>query len=219
MDVLTKSSGYRPLKWWMLLILTPMFVVGCGLLGEQELTESLTPAPVQGNVRGYSEAKLTVFVWNDFQCPGCARWALGLEQNLIRRYVNTGKVRLIYRHYPVLGVESVVAAVASECAGDQNEFVSFREVLFQNQDGVDQGAFTPELLMDYAHNLVLDASSFDRCFQSGTYLPRVQGDLVEGRGIGVQNIPVLQIGTNLYGDLTDWEQLQQSIDEELSQRD
>ncbi len=219
MKVPSKNPGSRYRKLWTLLVLIPVFVVGCGFFGEPELTDSLTPAPIEGNVRGYSEAKLTVFVWNDFQCPGCARWALGLEQDLIRRYVNTGKVRLVYRHFPVLGVESVVAAVASECAGDQNEFVSFREVLFQNQDGVDQGAFTPEILMDYAHNLVLDASLFDRCFESGTYLPRVQGDLVEGRGIGVQNIPVLQIGTSLYGDLTDWEQLQQSINEALAERD
>ena len=82
---LIKSPGGPALKWRMLLILAPFFVVGCGLLGESELSESLTPAPIQGNVRGYPTARLTIFVWNDFQCPGCARWALGFEQDLIPR--------------------------------------------------------------------------------------------------------------------------------------
>lgn len=199
--------------------MVPVFVVGCGLIGESEPAESLTPAPVKGNVRGYDEAKVTIFVWNDFQCPGCARWALGFEQNLIRRYVNTGKIRLIYRHYPVLGVESVIAAVASECAGEQNEFVRFREVLFRNQDGVDQGAFTPEKLMNYAHDLVLDAYSFDQCFENGTYLQRVQGDMMEGRAMGIEGIPVLQIGTDMYGDLSDWEKLQQTVDDALARQE
>ncbi len=139
-----------------------------------------------------------------------------LEPQFVREYVNTGKARLIYRHFPVAGVESVVAAVAAECAGDQNKFVPYRELLFRHQDGVDQGAFNADNLKNYAREAGLAPDAFDNCFDQGRYLDRVRGDLEEASQIGLEAAPAFQIGEGIYSGLPEWKELRKVIEEELA---
>ena len=131
-------------------------------------------------------------------------------------YVNTGKARLIYRHLPMVGFESVVSAVAAECAGDQNKFVPYRELLFRHQNGVDQGAFSPDNLKSYAREVGLNADAFDQCFDQGKHLERVRGDLEEARQIGLEAAPSFQIGQEIYSGLPEWADLRQVIEDALA---
>ena len=68
--------------------------------------------------------------FGDFQCPYCARFAVGLMPDIKRDLVDTGMVSFDYRHYPFLGPESYMAAEASECARDQDQFQQYHDQLY-----------------------------------------------------------------------------------------
>ena len=88
------------------------------------------PAPTKVDVKvtdqdpflGDPNAKLTVVEFSDFQCPFCGRFFKDVGPQLKKDYIDTGKVKFVYKHLAFLGKESTDAANASECAKEQNKF-------------------------------------------------------------------------------------------------
>ncbi len=124
-------------------------------------------------------------------------------QQLVPTYINPGKVKYVFKNFPVIGQESVDAAAAAECAGDQNKFWLYGTYLFEHQTGENVGAFTPDHLKQFAGLLGLDTNAFNSCLDSGKYASAVQQDLAQGRGRGVQATPTFFVnGTEYEGALT-----------------
>lgn len=83
-------------------------------------------------VRGDKNAKVTIVEYSDFQCPFCQRAIPTMEQ-ILNDY--KGQVRLVYKHLPLPSIHpnAQITAEASECAGEQNKFWEFHDVLFNKQ--------------------------------------------------------------------------------------
>ncbi len=106
-----------------------------------------TPHPAESNriavsidgdqCLGLQDAPVTIIEFSDYQCPYCQRfWAQTLPQ-IKREYIDTGKVKFVYRDFPILGLGHAYAqkaAEAAECAGDQGKFWEFHDLLFENQN-------------------------------------------------------------------------------------
>jgi protein-disulfide isomerase len=102
--------------------------------------------------------------------------------------------------FPFLGDESVLAAEASECAGDQNKFWEYHDYLFSHQGGENQGAFSAENLKKFAAELSLDTTAFNQCMDSGKYKEKVNGEKAFASQLGVESTPSFLInGTPLVG--------------------
>ena len=139
--------------------------------------------------------------FGDFQCPYCARFAVGLMPEIKRDLVDTGMVSFDYRHYPFLGPESYMAAEASECARDQDQFQQYHDRLYlliitQRIQGI-----TPESLEETARLLSLDLNRFRTCVSARTHEDRVKQDKAYGRSLGVRGTPSLFID----GQKIDWD--------------
>lgn len=104
-------------------------------------------------------------------------------------YVASGSVRIVYHHFPFLGEESFQAALASECAGEQGAFWPFHELLYANQQGINQGGYAREVLDGYARDLGLDIDQFSACMDDARYRPEIEGDLALGVASGVESTP------------------------------
>ena len=142
------------------------------------------------NALGDPNAPVTIIEYSDFQCPFCGRFALQTEPLLIRDYVETGKVRLIYRTFgDWIGPESLRAAEAAYCAGDQGKFWAFHDALFANQHGENQGAFTRERIEAMAKMLGLDMDAFRKCMDEHKYQKQAMQDLQDGQAAGVKGTP------------------------------
>jgi len=142
------------------------------------------------NAIGDPNAPVTIIEYSDFQCPFCGRFARETEPLLIRDYVETGKVRLIYRTFgDWIGPESLRAAEAAYCAGDQGKFWEFHDVLFYNQHGENQGAFSRERIDMMAQMLGLDMDAFGKCLDSHKYRQQAMQDLKDGQAAGVKGTP------------------------------
>ena len=131
------------------------------------------------------------------------------------QYVKSGKVRFGYIHFAFLGAESFAAAEASECAAEQERFWEYHDLLFESQNGENQGAFSEENLIKFAGQVGLDVDQFTQCLKDGKYTELVQTESQFGRSIGVQSTPSFLVnGTPIVG-AQPFESFKQVIEAEL----
>ena len=84
---------------------------------------------------GSKSAPIVMEVFSDFQCPACKSLYDATNRNLMDSYVNTGKVYLIHRDFPLpMHAHSKVAAQYSRAAAQIGKLEAVEEVLFQNQE-------------------------------------------------------------------------------------
>ena len=153
-----------------------LVIVLIALLGQpaaptDELQAPLADVPIalaDGRLLGSAQAPVTVDVWADFQCPGCRQLATRVEPPLIVQYVETGQARLIYHDAAFQGAnvgaaydESVEAAAAARCGGDQGKFWQMHDWIFANWNGENLGAFRAERLRRIAAAAGLDMAAYD----------------------------------------------------------
>jgi protein-disulfide isomerase len=135
---------------------------------------SVARPQVKFNTAGDPNAPVKIIEYSDFQCPYCDRFAKETEPQIMETYVATGKVFFEYRTAGEFiggpNGESIHAAEAAYCAGDQNKFWEMHDILFANQNGENKGAFTDARLYAFADKIGLDAATFKECFSSSKYL-------------------------------------------------
>lgn len=150
-----------------------------------------------GMTLGKADAKVTLTVFEDFQCPFCLRYTTTQESMILEEYVKTGKVKLEFKNFPILGQESVQAAVAAQCAADQGRFWEFHRKLFLVQAEAGQlsseklnvGRFSNENLRAYAVEAGADGATFDTCYTSQDAVDRVTADYRQGKTAGIAGTP------------------------------
>ncbi len=124
-------------------------------------------------ILGNPNAPVTVIEYGDYQCPFCADYFQKLEPVLKQDYINTGKVRMVFRDLPFLGSESQAAAEAAQCAEDQNALWVYHDALYTaklandaKNGGENDGFFTRALFMGIASQLHLNTTQFGSCLDT-----------------------------------------------------
>jgi len=130
-----------------------------------------------------------MFMYSDFQCYHCQEFALTTEKELEEAYIETGKVRLIFKHYVIEGEESIQAAMASECAAEQNKFWPYYDLLMQTRASPVEEDLTTAALESLAQAVGLNMTAFNICLQSEKYKEKVEGDKEEGEALGITSTP------------------------------
>ena len=142
------------------------------------------------HVLGNKDAKVTVIEYADFRCPFCERFYTQTEKQLITDYVNTGKVRFVFKGFAFLGQQSTWASEASECAAEQGKYWEYYNWLFSNQaPESDLNYYSKANLTKYAGTVGLNTTQFASCLNSDKYAKRVADDLASGKAIGVTGTP------------------------------
>ncbi len=177
------------------IFLTPAIQQTTASVGEiTPLPQRLVVSP-DDNAMGDPNAPITVVEYSDFQCPACKAFFDYVEEPFVSEYVATGKVRFVYRSMGLwIGQESVDAAEAAYCAGEQGKFWEYNHILFANQTGENVGDFLMKRLIAFAGEIDgLDVEAFKSCLDSNKYVQRVDTDGTEGRQAGVRGTPSLLI--------------------------
>jgi protein-disulfide isomerase len=142
---------------------------------------------------GDEDAPVEIIIFDDFQCPFCARFEVQSFKQIKEYYIDTGKVKFIYMHFP-LGFHPLAgpAAEATECANDQGKFWELHGKIFANQ-----GSINKENLVKWAEEIGLNMEDFNTCFESGKYTERVKAEMEIGRLAGIQGTPSFLINGKL----------------------
>jgi protein-disulfide isomerase len=160
---------------------------------------SLDNAPIQGKL----DAPVTFIEFSDFQCPFCGSFFSESYHQLVSMYVDTGKVKLVYKQFPQVSVHPNAreAALASECANEQGKFWPYYDTFFGNQTtwanlNLTQAAST---FKKYAAEIKLNSDRFNSCLDSSKYSSIVDKDLQEGSTYGVDSTPTFYVGNDRNG--------------------
>lgn len=141
-------------------------------------------------VKGSPDARLALVEFTDYQCPFCGRHAKSVMPQVLKAYVDSGKVRYVIRDYPLpFHKEARNAAYAAHCAGEQGKYWEMHDVLFSNQK-----ALARDKLSEYAGSLELDVAAFNECVDSGRYADKVDDSMKDGARATVQGTPSFVVG-------------------------
>lgn len=164
------------------------------LLGKQPPLEDVFVSTAGAPSLGETTAKVTIVEFSDYQCPFCGRYATQTMPQLLDEYVKTGRVRYVFKNFPLeqLHPSAEKAAEASACAGDQGKFWEAHDRFFRNQQALDA-----KQMQGHAAALGLDTTKFQQCLDSGGYASVVKADLAEGQKYNVRGTPSFFFGTEI----------------------
>ena len=172
-----------------------------GLSEEKTYPKPSLPSLDSGTIKGSMDASIIILEFSDFQCYFCQEFANTTLRKLERTYIATGKVRLRYLHYPVSGEESVLSALASECAAAQGQFWPYHDLLMATKASPDVTDLTRDSLENFARELGLDITQFNACLDSKLYQDKINQDYILGKELGIPGIPTFFInGIEMAGD-------------------
>lgn len=139
---------------------------------------------------GADDAPVTIVVFSDYQCTFCKAFVVERLPEIQRDFIDTGKVRLVSRDFPLRRhPRARPAAVAAACADRQDRYWDMHEMLFARQ-----GRFSDEQLRAYAAKLELDTEAFDICLADPAIEARIDEDLAVVRQARISGTPAFLIG-------------------------
>ncbi len=140
---------------------------------------------------GRADAPITLIEFSDFQCPFCSRHVRETFEKVKQAYVDTGKVRYVFRHFPIesLHPQAWAGARAAECAGQQGKFWALHTSLFANQKQLGDAD-----LQKYARAAGVEMGAFQKCVADPAVTAKITADLDEGARAGVSGTPMFFIG-------------------------
>jgi protein-disulfide isomerase len=176
--------------------------------------------------KGMADAPIIFVEFSDFQCPFCQSFFSQTESQLLKAYVDTGKVKFVYKQFPMqdLHPNAREAALSSECANEQGKFWQYHDALFGNQTtwANQNSTEVSNTFKKYASDLKLDTPSFNSCLDSKKYSSIVDKDSQEASSYGVTGTPTFFIGNDKNGytqfvGVQPFPVFQQTIDQQLKQ--
>ena len=130
--------------------------------------------------------------------------------------MDSGKVRFVYRHFIVIGTESVFAAMGTECAAEQDKFWEYHDAIFDDWANGRQNGFRMAWLQDVGDDIGIDATEFEECIQSGRAFERVRASQIDGMGRGINSTPSVFVnGIRVGGD--NYEEYRSAIEDALEE--
>jgi protein-disulfide isomerase len=141
-------------------------------------------------IKGDPKAPVTIIEFSDFQCPFCKRFYDQVLPSLDKEYISTGKVRLVFRDYPLeFHKNALPAAIAANCAQEQGKYWEVHDFLFENPDKLDTAN-----ILSSTDQLNLNREKFEKCLNDKTKETEINKDFQEGQLYGVRGTPSFFIG-------------------------
>jgi len=159
------------------------------------------PVSARDHAMGPPDARLTLVVYGDLQCPHCAEAhprVVEIADEL------SDSLLVVFRHFPLNDVHPRAqrAAEAAEAAASQGRFWQMVGLLYANQEQLDD-----ESLIRYAKKAGVDSRRFRKELESGVHAARVRADYLAGVRSGVQGTPTFFINGVCHSGTLDFEGL------------
>jgi protein-disulfide isomerase len=196
-----RASGGISKQWWIVIgVLVVLLVVGVIVQSTRSKAENskvVTPkhamGPDDSEIEGAKSAPVLLQEYADFQCPSCKAFhdAFGAT---VDQLVKAKKIRFAYSYFPFIGDESVAAASAAVCAGDQGKFFEYADILYTNQAAENSGFLTADQLVTFGQDAGITGAAFDtfeKCVRAGRYEGFVRDQAEAASKRGVHQTPTL----------------------------
>ena len=182
-------------------IIASFFAVNLINQPEIELQPSSIPQPDPANtsmmvftgngspILGNPDAKVTLVEFGDYQCHFCNVFFHETEESLLKKYVETGKVKMIFKDFTIIGPDSINAAHGAHCADDQGKFWEYHDILYNNWTGENNGWASSENLLAFAEEIKLDVKEWTDCMLSAKYRDIIAASNSDAKTLGLTGTP------------------------------
>ena len=170
------------------------------------------PQPVAANIKdvklsgepfiGNPKAPVTVAYWSDYQCPYCKKFETTSFQNVLKDYVASGKVTIVFKDYAFLGPDSTTAALYERAVWDlyPTQFLSWREAMYNAQDDENSGFGNEASVVKLTATVSgIDAAKVQHqvATKKDDYQKMIDADRAEGLNFGIEGTPSFITGKQL----------------------
>lgn len=181
--------------------------------------ETVLPKLAQSRlpIKGDPNAKVKIVEFSDLECPFCARFYQDTLPQILSEYIDTGKVSLEYRHFPLsFHPQATPLAIVSECANDQGKFWEMHDKIFEENVAGALASATGDTYKNWATEIGLDAGQFNSCYDGQTHADVVASDTSLGAELGVSGTPTFYINGRQLVGAQPFASFKAIIDEELA---
>ena len=139
---------------------------------EVSVDELMKPSDLADLTLGPADAKVTVVEYASMTCPHCAHFETDVFENFKKKYIDTGKVRFVYREFPLDNLAAAVSMLA-RCAGGDKTFPLIQTFYAKQAEwAFTQGNPVPKLF-DIAKQAGFTQESFDKCLTDQKLLDQI----------------------------------------------
>jgi protein-disulfide isomerase len=199
----------------LLVVLSQLGGAGSGSV--EDVGEFYSGIPQDGTTLGKGNAPVTVYLYEDFQCPFCGQFSREMFPDLVDDYVRDGQVKLVSETMAFLGPDSVTAARAAFAAGEQNRYWPYHTLLFEKQGEENSGYVTDDFLQGLAEQTPgLDVEKWEDQRAGNSFKQELEAAQSKAQASGVNSTPTLIFkgpgGQVKIDRLTDYDQISSAID-------
>ena len=144
-------------------------------------------------ILGDQSAEITILEFGDYQCTFCYKFHKETLPILKDEFINNGKIKVVFKDFPLNGDDSKIAGEATYCAEDQNKYWDYHDILYQNWAGERTGWIKLDVLYQFAKDTDLDLEQFTDCLADHKYLKRVLENERYGIEIDVDATPTFLV--------------------------
>jgi len=163
---------------------------------KDEQTSALTYEMLIKNgspILGDQSAEITILEFGDYQCTFCYKFHKETLPILKDEFINNGKIKMVFKDFPLNGDDSKIAGEAVYCAEDQGKYWDYHDILYQNWAGERTGWIKLDVLYQFAKDTNLDLEQFTDCLTDHKYLKRVLENERYGIEIDVDATPTFLV--------------------------
>ena len=169
-------------------------VLGNKSIGNAAIPSSVSKADGYGIVFNADlKDKPVVDLWEDFQCPICARFE-ATNGAYIQTLISEKRAKVVFHILSFIGPESILAANAAACAADDSKFLQYHSYLYANQSATENsGLWSNEGLIAAGSNAGLTSSTFKSCISGGKYAAWVGNVAKDGENKKIDSTPTVYV--------------------------
>ena len=185
--------------------------------GQTDLPVTLVDVPIDEHnpTQGELNAPVTIIAFSDYECQYCKDDFENTFAEIKRAYIDTGKVRYVFKHFPLSQIHPLAlsAAHAAACSAEQGKFWEYSATLFAKQP-----SFSPDDLKLYARSVGLDEKKFVTCLSEDAAEQVVMADIRAGLAAGIIGTPTYVIDGQLVDSEISFSQLRLLIEAALAKK-
>ncbi len=158
------------------------------VIDEPEISKTVfldNGSPILGN----PDAPITLVEFGDYQCHFCNVFFHDTKHDIVQNYINTGKVKMIFKDFTIIGPDSINAAHAAHCANDQGKFWQYHDELYNNWAGENNGWASSQNLLKFAQSVKLDTGKFTNCMLAASHSGIIENSNSDARALELTGTP------------------------------
>jgi protein-disulfide isomerase len=177
---------------------------------------NLAGAPFIGNAK----ASVVLAYWSDYQCPFCKQFEITTFQNIVKDYVATGKVAVVFKDFSFLGSDSTTAALYARAIWQlyPQQYFTWRTAMFTSQDGENTGFGDEASIVKLTGTITgIDTGKVTAAVAANkdVYQKTIDADRDEAISFGIKGTPSFMTGTTLIKGVTPYDTFKKDFDAQL----